>query len=192
VKSVLLGALLGGLVVFLWGAVAHMVLLSPGAAGIHGLPQEEHVVSALKGALLEPGFYAFPWTESADPSAEEEAAWEARYRAGPTGVVIYQPSGAEPLSARQLATELASNVLGALLAALVLRSSGLGYAGRVLLVASLGLFAWLAIDVSYWNWYRFPTAFARAGLLDAVVGWLLAGLVLAYVVKPRPALAVQP
>jgi len=53
----------------------------------------------------------------------------------------------------------------------------------VLIVALLGLFAWLSITVSYWNWYRFPSAYAVAEAIDQVGGWLCGGLVLAAVFR---------
>ena len=40
-------------------------------------------------------------------------------------------------------------------------------------------FAWASISVAHWNWYGFPCAFILAELIDQVVGWTLAGLVMA-------------
>jgi hypothetical protein len=48
----------------------------------------------------------------------------------------------------------------------------------------MGLFGFLSILVSYWNWYGFPTDFTIGAVLDEVIGWFLAGLVLAAIVRP--------
>ena len=53
-------------------------------------------------------------------------------------------------------------------------------------VAAAALFSWLSVMVPYWNWYRFPTSFTVAGLIEQVVGWLLAGAVMAWWLGRRP------
>jgi len=50
--------------------------------------------------------------------------------------------------------------------------------------AALGLVASLAIDVSLWNWYGFPTAYSAASLADEVIGFTAAGLGMAWIIKP--------
>jgi len=71
----------------------------------------------------------------------------------------------------------------ALIAAFLLAqaaSSLPGFLPRVLAVASLGLFSWLDIHASYWNWYGFPANFSLAALTDGLIGWALAGAVIAW------------
>jgi hypothetical protein len=47
----------------------------------------------------------------------------------------------------------------------------------------------LSIGVSYWNWYGFPLDFTAGEAIMEIVGWFLAGLVLAAIVRPRAAVA---
>ena len=98
-------------------------------------------------------------------------------------MLVYHPQGETPLSAKQLVTELASNILAALVAAFMLTLVVGSYGKRVLFVALLGLIAWLSINVSDWNWYRFPTSFVLGEGIDQIVGWLLAGLAMAKIVR---------
>ena len=42
----------------------------------------------------------------------------------------------------------------------------------------------MVISVPYWNWYEFPLEFTLAEAIDSVVGWLLAGFVIAAIVRP--------
>ena len=63
------------------------------------------------------------------------------------------------------------------------------YGRRLALVAIFGLAAWLSIEVSYWNWYGFPANYALAQLIDQVGGFLVAGLLVAKIVRPVPAAA---
>lgn len=180
----IIAALVGGLVVFAWGAFSHVVL-PLGEAGILSLPSEDKVLPAMKEAIREPGLYFFPGMETGRaPTPEEQQAWEARYTAGPTGILVYHPGGEPPMSPRQLLTELGSNLAAALLAALGLGLlPGPGWR-RVACVALMGVFGWLSISVSQWNWYRFPTTFMLAEGLDQTVSWLLAGLAMSAIVRP--------
>jgi hypothetical protein len=111
--------------------------------------------------------------------------WAAKYSAGPIGILVYHPEGQKPFSPRQLIIELLSNMAAALVAAVVLAQVPGGLGVRAFLVALLGLFAWLSISVSYWNWYGFPGAFSLGEAIDQVVGWFFGGLVLAAMVR-RP------
>ena len=180
---ILAAGIVGGLLVFGWGALAHLVL-PLGETGIGQLPNESIVTAPMKATIQDPGLYLFPGIDhSRDPSPEEMTAWQDRYRAGPRGLVVFQPTGAEPMSPKQLGTEAISNVLAALIGAFLLSLMSGGYLVRVVAVTSLGLFAWLSINVSYWNWFGFPVDFTIAAGILEVVGWLVAGLAMAAIVK---------
>jgi hypothetical protein len=189
----ILAAVAGGAVMFVWGAVSHMVL-PLGMAGIGELPAEDQVLAALREHVPDAGFYFFPGMgEGAGGSREErEAAWkrfEEKHRRGPHGILVYAPGGGEPMSTRQLATELASNVAACLVASVILAQLGAGasYGRRALVAALVGLAAVLGIEASYWNWYGFPTAYFLAAVVDQVAGFGLAGLAMAAMVKSRAA-----
>jgi hypothetical protein len=182
-KHVTSAGVLGGIVLFVWGAVSHM-MLPLGMAGLRSMSatQESAVVSAMQSAMHERAIYFFPGMDmSKAPSPEEEKAWKARYASGPAGIVVFNPRPGSPMSAGMLMTDLASNIVAALLAALLIGfvPGVLGYGKRVLLVGLIGLLVAIDVDVSYWNWYGFPTSYLLAQLVDHFVGWLLAGLVIA-------------
>jgi hypothetical protein len=185
-RRILIGGIAAGVVVFAWGAISHM-LLPTGEMGIKRIPNEETVLGTLKDSIREPGLYFFPGMDmSRKPTPEEEKAWTERYQAGPTGILVYNPAGGSPLSPRQLLTELASNIAAALLAAWIVSQVSGGYGRRAILVMGMGLFAWLCLSVSYWNWYGFPAATTLSEAIDQVGGWLFGGLILAAIVKPPP------
>jgi hypothetical protein len=184
-RKVIIGGIVAGLVVFIWGFVSH-VILPLGEVGIRQIPNEDAVVGAVKDSISEPGFYFFPGMDlRRKPTEEEERAWTAKYAAGPSGVLIYHPQGETPMSPRQLGTEALTNIIAAWIAALLIWQVAGGFGARVLFVTLLGLFSWVTISVPYWNWYRFPADFTIAEAIDQIVGWLLAGLVLAAIVKPK-------
>ncbi|MBI4547620.1 MAG: hypothetical protein HY707_06560 [Ignavibacteriae bacterium] len=189
-SKLLIASLLGGAVLFIWGALSHMVL-GLGEASIKPIPNERAVLTAMQDNIREPGFYFFPGMESSPNMTKEdqEAAmkrWEEKYSVGPYGILIYHPDGTQPLSPKQLLIELLSDILAAFLAAFLLARAlgGLsGFGGRVLFVTLLGLFAWMAIEIAYWNWYGFPFGYAFSSLIDQIVGFFLVGLVLATMIK---------
>jgi hypothetical protein len=184
VVKVLVGGFVAGIVVFFWGAIAHMAL-PIGTMGIRQIPTEEKVVAAMKDSIRDPGFYFFPGHDMSKPmTASEMEAYSAKARQGPSGVLVIHPEGSESMSPRQLLTELGSSIVAALLAALVLTQVRSGYIGRVLIVTAMGLFGFVSVLVSYWNWYGFPTDFTIGAALDETIGWLLAGFVLAAIIRP--------
>ncbi len=183
IKRILLAGLLGGAAMFLAGAITHVVL-PLGEVGIQSLPNEEAIIPALRDNIRECGMYFFPGMAS-KPTPEQQKQWEERYRAGPTGVLIFHPRGSEPMNPLQLLTELASNILLAFVVAWLLSRATLSsFGARLLFVALIGLVVGLAIPVSYWNWYGFPGAYTLAEMANEVIGFGAAGLVLAWRMKP--------
>jgi hypothetical protein len=186
-KRVVLAALLGGIAMFVWGSIGH--LLTPiGEAGFRNLPGEAPVLDAIRANVPEDGMYFFPGMDERAKTAEGHAEWQRRYEAGPSGLLIVHPHGEQSINARLLLVELFSNILAAGLAAWA-ATHARTYARRVALVTAFGLCAWTSIEISYWNWYGFPAAYTLAQLVDQVVGFLVAGLVIAAIVRPSSAAA---
>lgn len=183
-KRLFVGGLLGGIAMFLWGVMSHVVL-PLGEVGIGEMPNEAPVMAAMAENLPAPGLYLFP-AEGAREMTEE---WQARYRKGPVGLLAYHPTGREPLSPAQLLTELLSNIASAMVGAVLLATAAgvlSSYALRVQFAALIGLVPGLDAHVSYWNWYGFPDNYTLAAMTEHLAGWLCAALVMAAIVKRRP------
>ncbi|MBI1761718.1 MAG: hypothetical protein HYR56_09815 [Acidobacteria bacterium] len=194
IGRLLLAGVLAGVVVFIWSALSHMVL-GLGEAAVKSLPNESAVLTALNQNVKAPGFYLYPGGMEAiqnAPKDQQEALtkqYEEVYKAQPHGIlVLTPPNGVVYSFPKLLLNELLSNILGGVIAAWLL-SLALGalpsFLGRIGFVAALGLFAALAVDFSYWNWYGFPTKYLLTSLLDNTLGWALAGVALALFLKPR-------
>lgn len=181
----IIAAILGGIVMFMWGAFSHMALNMYGSS-IKQVPNEAEVVAALKANIKEPGFYFLPGMDmSRTPTAEEMATFEAKHREGPTATIVYQPVGRDVMTPRQLGTELGSNIAAAFVVGLILSFAAVGFGRGVIISTLIGVTGWLSINASYWNWYQFPTNFVTAELIDQVAGWFLTGLVLAFILRKR-------
>ena len=146
------------------------------------------MVDALRQHVPEDGFYFIPgMDERARKTEAGRKEWEQRYAAGPTGLLIYHPHGEQPVTARLLGVELLTDVVAVMIAAWA-AAQARGFTRRVLVVTCFGLAGWMAIEASYWNWYGFPAAYEVAQLVDQVVGFALAGLAVAWIVRPvKPA-----
>jgi hypothetical protein len=184
----IIAGIVGGVVMFMWGAVSHVILPFE-RAGIKTIPNEEAVVSAMKTNITEPGFYFIPGMNMNNQTAEEEKAWTEKYKTGPTGILIYHPTGQDPMSAKQLLIELGSNICAVLIGAFLISWIAPSFSKQVVAATLIGLTAWLSINISYWNWYRFPTSFVLLEGIDQIVSWFLAGLAVALVLHRRKPLA---
>lgn len=182
---ILLAGLLGGLVAFIWSAVVHMNPLTACLGLSMFNEKEDAVLAGLRGHDLSPGLYFFPGMDmSKRMSKEQGAAWTAKFKAGPSGLLLLQPKGGDPMEPRQLLTEFFSTALCAIIAATILATTIGSVKCRAVMVAMMGLFGWLALSVSQWTWYHYPFSFIALDLIDQTVGWLLAGFVIAKLVKP--------
>ena len=108
-----------------------------------------------------------------------------RWRSARWGLMVYSPGGVQPMLPKQLVSELLTNILGGCIAAFVVSLTAASFGRRVLVVTLLGVFAWLSIRVSYWIWYRFPTDFILAEGFDQVGGWILGGVVIAWMDRKK-------
>ncbi|MGH9381677.1 MAG: hypothetical protein ACRD2Z_13840 [Thermoanaerobaculia bacterium] len=172
---VVVAGVLAGIVVFVWGAISHMVL-PLGEVGVGPLPAQETVLDVLADHVDERRIYIYPWFED---EARQQQAW-ADY---PHGILALSPPTGPFSFGRALVMEGASNIVGGILAAFLFVAMGPAVAGwgrRVIFGAVLGCFATVAIDLSYWNWYGFPTEYLAAQLVDSIIAWSLAALVIGW------------
>jgi hypothetical protein len=181
----IIAAVLGGLIMFVWGAVGHM-FLGIGEAGVSPMPNESVMAAAMKANITDAGLYTLPGIDmKKTKTPDEEAAFAAKYKEGPIALLVYRPTGDEIMSPKQLGIELASNIAAALVVGMILTFAAVSWGRGVIISTLVGLAAWLSINVSYWNWYGFPTNFVTSELIEQVVGWLLSGFVLGYILRRR-------
>ena len=198
-KQLLLAGLLGGLAAFVWVGISWMALPWH-ESSFHTLPDGEAVVESLGARGLSTGVYHYPGLpEAAEGAARTDTdrrALAERYRRGPNiNLLVYSTRGAELFAPRQFLAGLALNVAAATLAAGLLALTGgqlVRYRHRVGFVAALGVFATLVSHLASWNWGLFPADYTLAMVQDHVVGWLLAGCVIAWKLKPGVTARIAP
>lgn len=176
-----IAALLGAIVVFLWGFVAHM-LLPIGEMGMRKPVNEDVVLQSVSAGLPQQGIYLLPHIDP-EKMGDEAAkkAWSDKMAQTQFTFVAVGPKIANPADmSGNLVKQFIGSYLAALIVALVLAATNWSFGQRVLGSLGFGVFGWLTNIVPLWNWYRFPDDFNIGNLIEQGVGWLLAGLVIAW------------
>jgi hypothetical protein len=188
-KNIVLAGILGGAALFVWESVAHMAT-GLGEAGVRALPHEAAIQAAIKENVADPGFYLFPAPEdkpgmTGDQRSKAMEASFQRARTEPSGIMVVYPQGRIYELGTLLSVQFAGDVLAILIAAFLLSKavSLKGYLPRALFVGLMGLLPALQVDIPQWNWYGFPTVFTAAQFVVHLVGFMLAGLVVAKIVR---------
>ena len=151
------GALSAALALFVWGAMAHMMLPIP--EPVTPFKDGQAILNAIRAQAPHNGMY-----------------YEPR---GILVAVALTPDLADKTQAMgpNLGVEFVTNVIGGVLLTLLLAwsraKSALGHAA---IAGMIGLAGFIVIDASYWNWYGFSTPFTLQNFCDAVPGTFLAGL----------------
>jgi hypothetical protein len=196
-KRIVLASLVGGIAMFMWMSLAHVVL-PLGETGVQEIANEPAVLSAMHAALGEKsGLYAFPAT-GVGPDAtnqEKNAAlqhYDEKLAANPSGLLVYHPPGETGMTARRLMTEFLTELLEAFLVVFLLAQTHIeSFTGRLAFVTAAGVLASLGTNVSYWNWYGFPTNYTAVYILTQIVGFVCVGAVAGAVMRKTSPKAVS-
>lgn len=183
---IILAGVLGGIAMFIWTSIAHMVL-PLGHAGVRELPNESVVLAALETNLGDKSsLYLFPGLGVGDNPTREQMnegmkQMDEKLANNPSGFLMYHAKASRSISMPKLLTvEFATELLEAILAVFLLAQTGIAsFGGRVGFIFVAGILAAIATNVSYWNWYGFPSVYTVAYMLIQIVGFLCIGLVAA-------------
>lgn len=178
--------MLGGLTLFVWGAVSHMVLPLYNNA-LHKFTNQDAVTQVVAANTPFPGTYFLPNYPNYPEGATEEdkkmldEKMEQQMVNGPM-VFAHVRVGAMESMGTLMVTEFLTNTLAALVATVLLVSAmQLTFGKRVLFAVGIALVMLFDHSASTWNWYSAGLDFFFAEVVDAVLGWALAGMVIAKV-----------
>jgi hypothetical protein len=187
--KILLAGILGAIAMFIWTAIAHMAL-PLGEAGIAEIPNESAVLSTMQSNIGDQtGLYIFPGPglgKNATRREKEEAMKHMgeKIATNPSGILMYHPPGRPLAIGKLLGVEFATELLEAILVVFLLAQTRIArFAGRVGFVLVAGILAAIATNVSYWNWYGFPSVYTASYILIQIVGFFLVGIVAALVLR---------
>jgi hypothetical protein len=186
-NRVILAGILGGIAMFIWMSIAHMIL-PLGKAGVSELSGEIPLLDAMKSSLAERdnGLFLFPGPHISPNASKQEKAdamkqMAERAATGPSGMLVYHPTRTFALG-RWLTIEFLTEVVQALLVCALLAQTRLTtFGGRVCFVTVAGILAAITTNISYWNWYGFPHRFTAGNMFTEIVGFFIVGIVAALV-----------
>ncbi len=175
-KKNLLGAIVGGLILFVWQALSHMAfnLHEPNQKYSAG---QDSVLASIKTHIKEPGGYILPRMQD-ELSMEQMESFTKSIQGKPWAMVRYYQSY-EIDMASNMVRGLAVNILLAfLLIWIINRLKAPSKQAILSLSLVIGFIAFSNISYTEHIWY--PVFDLRAQLIDAFVGWGLTGLWLGY------------
>jgi hypothetical protein len=192
-KKVIIGGILGAVIIFIWSFIAWGVVPLHDST-MRNIANEDSLITLMRSTMDAKTVYVFPGMPAKVPgttSEQKEAAmkeWEQKYAKGPTGMIFYDPKGSSPMMPGQMVVGFIICFLSTALAGwLLARSTAIasGYMARVMYCGVLGIFISLVAHLTNWNWMGYPLDFTIAMMVDTIIGWILAGLGIAAVVKEK-------
>lgn len=191
---IILAGVLGGIAMFIWTSIAHMAL-PLGHAGIRELPNESAVLAALETNLGDTSsLYLFPGLGVGDNPTREQMNegmkhMDEKLASNPSGLLMYHAKGSRSISMPKLLTiEFATELLEALLIVFLLAQTRIdSFGGRLGFIFVGGILAAIATNVSYWNWYGFPSVYTAGYMVIQIVGFFCIGLIASPVLGKRAA-----
>jgi hypothetical protein len=187
--KILLAGILGAVAMFIWTAIAHMAL-PLGEAGVGEIPNESAVLSTMQSNIADQtGLYVFPGLGIGKNASRQEKSEAMKHMnekmaANPSGILMYHAPGRPFAFSKALGIEFAAELLEAILVLFLLAQTRIAsFVGRVGFVLVAGILAAIATNVSYWNWYGFPTVYIASYMLIQIVGFLCVGIVAALVLR---------
>jgi hypothetical protein len=188
-KRILLAAVLGAVAMFIWSFVAHVVL-PLGQAGFKEIPNEPPVLAAMQKELGQSsGLYFFPAIGVSQGATREQRnaamqQYEQKLTANPSGLLLYHPAGTPGMTPAKLMTEFVTEFAEALLLAFLLAQMRLSsFGSRLGCVLAIALVGVITTNVPYWNWYGFPLAYTLPYAFTQIIGYVIAGIVGAWILK---------
>jgi hypothetical protein len=185
-KSLALGGLLGGIVLFVWGAISYMALPWH-AMTLEKFTDEGAVAQALTANASDSGMYILPNPHKHKPgmtTAQQKAAEEGartRMMQGPFLFAAVSLGGTRDMGQAMLLNVMSNILAAALVTWLLLQTANLSYRRRVGFVVVVALAAGVVAHVPFWIWWKFSTSFTLVEFADLIIGWGLAGLLIAKV-----------
>lgn len=164
-KSLAICSILGALVLFVWSALSWMVIPWHEKT-MSGFTDDKAVSEAIRANIKGSGVYFSP-------------ADEARVASGPLVYAAIRQEGMTSLTKPLIISFLLDVVSALLVTWLLLQTNARSFISRVGFVVIVALAVGVIARLPDWNWWGFPPAYTAVAVVDLVIGWFLAGLVIA-------------
>jgi len=182
-------AFIGGIIVFVWGMISWM-LLPWHTMAMNKFKDEQRVAEVIRenapisGVYILPNMYRISGTEE---EIQKQMAKDAELmQKGPVMFSSICLTGMDVKSVSPFITSIIINILAAgVITWMLMQTKGLKFMNQVGFITLGGVFVALVGDLPQWNWWGFAGNYIFVCMLDHVVGWFLAGLAMAKLMKKR-------
>ncbi len=175
--------LIGGLVLFVWSAIFWMVFACQ-MNYMMGFSDEGDVASAIVDNAPKSGLYILPNVAAKSGNPEQMKQAEDKMASGP---FVFAAVRLEGKSARMGGAMFASFILKVVAACLVtwllMQARITEFRRAVKFITVVGVVVGILVAFPHAIWFGFPAGSVVCALLDTIVGWFFAGLVIAKFVK---------
>jgi len=180
-KTLVKGAIIGGLVAFIWTNISWMVLPWHGMT-LSTLQNEVPIAESLKSNVAESGLYILPWSMEHTP--EEYEKINKKMEEGPYAFMVVHPNGFKKSMPKMMFFGLFFNIVIAfILTYLLTKTQGLTYIQKVGFVKMAAVAGALVILVPNQIWWQFPMGYTLVTFVDTALTWGFAGLAIGKIVK---------
>lgn len=187
-KQLVLGTVLGGIVLFIWSALAWTFIPWPGTP-LRAFTNEDAVEAAIVANAPQSGNYLLPNPHKPGLTSEQTDRLGEKIMRGPMMFASIRLEAMRPFPVLLIVQFLIQLVSALIATFLLLKTCGLTYGQRVLFVALCGVLIFIAGKLDEWVWWSFSSNFLMMELGAIIVGWILAGLVIAKFAIGKPAAA---
>ena len=179
-KTVIKGAVIGGIIVFVWGMIS-WGLLPWHRMNMHHFSNGSRVADVIQNNTMEDGIYVY---SSHMHHTSHCGECKSSDGSGPFIFAAVSKNGINMKGTHLLVRGLIVNIIAAFFVTWMLyRTKSHPYWHKVGFFVLAALFAGFAVNFPHWNWMGFPFSYALVSVVDLVIGWFLAGLAVAKIVR---------
>jgi hypothetical protein len=183
IQRIIKCGLIGGLILFVWGAVSWTVL--PWQKGqMKSFSDEGDVRSSIVDNANSSGLYVLPNLHKYAGNPEGMASARAKMAEGPYVVAAVSLEGRNPNMMGSSVQSLILKIVAACLVTWLLfktrqANAQLEFNASVKFVTVVGIVVALLATIPYGIWFGFPSHFVIGSIIEIVFGWFFAGLAIA-------------
>ena len=171
-KKLLIGALVGGILVFLWQTLSWTVL-DLHAREYQKAGNQEEVMSFLSSKFTQDGQYMLPTLDHSASSEEHEKFME-NMKGKPWAVLSYHQSYNTDMMKNIIMGLLAAIISAAFVCWILMKNAGASFGTTFISTVLIGLVGFLFIPYSHHIWFQGPGL--TTNLIDVVISWGLCGI----------------
>ena len=184
-KTHLKCALIGGLIVFIWGLFSWMVFPWHQSC-LNKFTNESEVANAITNNASVSGVYILPNTFAySDGTSEQDMSQGmSMMENGPFVFASVCTDGMGKMSMGPFVIALIIQIIGAFIVTwMLMQTKNLPFKKQVGFVTLFGLAVGILGQLPDWNWWGFSFCYILTNIVDLIVGWFLAGFGIAKVLK---------